>query len=105
MVEKLLFVCTENRNRSPSAARLFSGKAHTQSAGTGFYAEVTVTPELLEWADVVVCMEEHHRDSLRRRFKSAMRGRRCVVLDVPDVYDPDEPALLDLLREKMPAFT
>ena len=55
----LLFVCARNRLRSPTAERIFADwpGVDTASAGTAADAEAPVTPELLDWADVIMVME------------------------------------------------
>jgi predicted protein tyrosine phosphatase len=97
---RLLFVCTANLQRSPTAEGLFAGsrKCEARSCGTSPYAVVPCSAELLRWADVVFCMEEAHRDSLAARFPG-LADRRVVVLGIPDVYDRDDPALVVLLRQ------
>ncbi len=87
-VTKLLFVCSRNRWRSPTAERLLDGVPGFQvrSAGTEKGARVRVTEGLLGWADVVLCMERRHVERLRARFPGALASKRVVVLDIPDDY-------------------
>jgi predicted protein tyrosine phosphatase len=58
------------------------------------------TAELVDWADVILCMEDLHRDEVLRQFPSAVR-KRIVVLDVADVYYRDDPRLVLALRAKL----
>jgi predicted protein tyrosine phosphatase len=53
---KLLFVCTGNRDRSPTAEELFriSSEYEARSAGTGAFAVQKVTQELIDWADKIM---------------------------------------------------
>ena len=53
----MLFVCSQNRLRSPTAEQVFSTwpGIDVSSAGLNHDAENPVTPELVEWADI------HHR--------------------------------------------
>ncbi len=52
---KLLFVCSRNRRRSPTAEIAFLGlpDIEVMSAGTPVDAENPVSAELIEWADIV----------------------------------------------------
>lgn len=105
---KLLFVCSQNKLRSKTGEEVFrSQNVETKSAGTDLDAVVLLSPDLVEWADCVVFMEQHHRQTAtnRRALKRALRGKRQVVLDVPDEYERMEPALVALLKEKLPAYT
>lgn len=103
-VANLLFICSQNRLRSPTAEHLFSDwpGVETASAGLKPDAEVPVTPELLAWADVVFVMEAVHRRRLAQRFGPSLRGKRVVCLDIRDDYDFMDPALVALLRARVP---
>ena len=57
------------------------------SAGLNHDAENPVTPELLDWADLVFVMERAHRNKLSAKFKPHLSGKRIVCLDIPDDYD------------------
>lgn len=104
MTTKVLFVCSLNRLRSPTAEEVFSTRrgTETMSAGTEPSSENPVTDDLIEWADVVLCMEERHRRLLNTRHGEALRGKRIAVLDVPDRYGYMDPKLVDVLRRKVP---
>ena len=95
---KLLFICSRNRLRSPTAEHVF-GKIEgieTDSAGVAPDAENPVTAEAIEWADLIFVMEPAHRSKLN---KFSLRGKRVVCLNIPDKYDFMDPELIDLLRE------
>ena len=102
---KLLFVCSRNRLRSPTAEQVFADwpGVETASAGLDRDAEVPLTPELLAWADTVFVMEGAHRTRLSRRFRTHLDDKRVVCLDVPDRYAYMEPSLVALLRRRMEA--
>lgn len=67
-------------------------------------ADNPVTPELLAWADVVFVMEAAHRARLSAAFGAALRGKRVVNLSIPDDLDYMAPALVALLRTKVPRY-
>jgi predicted protein tyrosine phosphatase len=46
-----------------------------------------VTPELLEWADVIFVMERHHRNKLLKQFRTSMKNQKIVVLDITDDHE------------------
>jgi predicted protein tyrosine phosphatase len=74
----------------------------TASAGLAPDADSPVTPELLAWADLVFVMEPRHRSRLAAAFGSHLKAKRIVCLDIPDNYEFMEPALVDVLRAKVP---
>lgn len=103
MTRNLLFVCSRNRLRSPTAEQVFATwpGVESASAGVDHDADTAVTPELLEWADVVFVMEPMHRAKLSRRFKRHLGRARIVCLDIPDDYGYMDPALVQLLTAKV----
>ncbi|MDV6375809.1 hypothetical protein [Deinococcus arenicola] len=68
------------------------------SAGINRDAETLVSRDLLEWADVAVCMEKKHQDVLRPQFRGALPDDRILTLDIPDDYEFMGPELVNLLR-------
>ncbi len=104
--EKLLFVCSQNRLRSPTAEQIFSGNKDIEvaSAGTNHDAEVPVTAELIEWADLIFVMERSHRSKLQKRFKAVLKSKRLVCLDIPDDFEFMDPELIRILESRLPRF-
>lgn len=99
----VLFVCSRNRLRSPTAEAVFADVdgIEVASAGTSADAEEVVTAELLHWADLIVAMEGRHKRALTRDHGRWLRGKRLVVLNIPDQYDYMDPELVALLEERV----
>ena len=97
---RVLFICSRNRRRSPTAERVFTGRADLEVASAGLApdAEEVVTPETLEWAELIFVMEKVHRARLQRRFGSHLHHARIVCLDIPDDYEFMDPALMKLVE-------
>lgn len=106
MPKNVLFICTQNRLRSPTAEQVFADwpGINTESAGLGNDANTPVTPELLAWSDVIFVMEKAHRNKLSRRFRAHLNGKRLICLDIPDEYEYMDPLLVALLKEKVSRF-
>ena len=102
-MKKVLFVCSQNRLRSPTAERIFANREglETASAGLNKGADVPLSPELIAWADVIFVMERAHRVKLANKFKPYLKYKRIVCLDIPDEYEYMEPALVKLLEQKV----
>lgn len=96
----VLFVCSRNQWRSPTAERLWrdSPRFNVRSAGTSSSARRVVSAGDLRWADVILVMETRHRDQLREQFGRDLRGVRIEVLGIPDDYEFMAPELVELLR-------
>ena len=103
---KLLFVCSENRLRSPTAEAVFSEYEGVEAigAGTNHDAETPVSGDLVEWADTILVMEKSHRNKISKKYKEQLKGKKLVVLDIPDVYECMDPELIKLLKAKVPKY-
>ena len=102
-IQKLLFVCSQNRLRSLTAEKLFEGFPGYQvrSVGTQPEARIVITEGHIGWADMVFVMEKSHLNRIRRKFPEALQGKRVIVLHIPDDYAFMQPELLDELRGKL----
>jgi predicted protein tyrosine phosphatase len=101
-MRKVLFVCSRNRLRSPTAQLVFADwpGVETDSAGLAPDAETVLTSEQIEWADIILVMEKSHRARLTQRFKAQLSGKKVACLDIPDDYEFMQPELIALLRKK-----
>lgn len=102
-IRTVLFVCSQNRLRSPTAEQVFSCRCDLEvdSAGTNHDAENPLTSELVAWADTIFVMEKAHRAKLQRRFRAALAGTRVICLDIPDNYAFMQPELVWLLQARV----
>jgi predicted protein tyrosine phosphatase len=96
----VLFVCSRNQWRSPTAERVF--RRHplmsTRSAGTSPNARRTISEDDLRWAEVVMVMENKHRDRIAAAFPRLVERLPIHVLDIPDEYRYMDPELVELLE-------
>lgn len=102
--ERILFVCTANLDRSPTAEELYAEdpRYEVRSAGLAPFATVPLTRELLLWADRVFVMNEEqdqHLTLLRVRFPHF--GRPVIDLEVRNLYRRGDPRLASLLRRRL----
>ena len=103
--KKLVFVCAQNRIRSCSAERLFNAKfsetLSSRSVGTDDNAVVKISERHLMWADIVFVMEQKHKKIILKRFPKYAETKQIIVLGLEDIYDPDEPELLNELERRV----
>ena len=102
-MKHILFVCGRNRARSPTAEQVFADYPGIEvaSAGTSRDADVPVTAELLEWADIVFVMENSHRAKLSSLFRGSLQNVKVVRLDIPDDFAFMDSKLVALLKTKV----
>ena len=103
MSRNVLFICSQNRLRSPTAEHVFADYPgiETSSAGLNNDAENPVSPELLKWADLIFVMERTHRSKLSSKLKSHIGDKRVICLDIPDEFDYMDPDLIKLLKVRV----
>jgi predicted protein tyrosine phosphatase len=100
---RILFVCTANKLRSPTAEDVFRDWPGFEviSAGTDSEAPRPLTKELVASADMIFAMENHHRERIRKKFKKRPPDDRIITLHIPDEFERGDPDLIALLREKV----
>jgi predicted protein tyrosine phosphatase len=101
---KVLFVCSRNRWRSPTAETLFDGLDGLQarSAGTESGARIKVTAGHIGWADLIFVMEKKHLRRLRDKFADELAAKPVICLHIPDEYQFMQPELVELLHATVP---
>jgi predicted protein tyrosine phosphatase len=97
----VLFVCSRNRWRSPTAEQVWRRhpRVNARSAGTSAGARHPVSVADLAWADVVVVMEDKHRSRLLADHRGLLAHKPVHVLDIPDEYPYMDPDLVELLGD------
>ncbi|BBD61040.1 hypothetical protein NIES2109_38410 [Nostoc sp. HK-01] len=102
-MKKLLFICSKNKLRSPTAEAVFAEYEglETDSAGLDHYAEVPVSTEAIEWADIIFVMEQSHKRKLTKKYQSFLKDKKIICLDIPDEFSYMEPVLIEILKKKV----
>ena len=104
--QKLLFICSRNQWRSPTAEQIF--RKHplmsVRSAGTSPSARRKVSAEDIRWADVIFVMEEKHKSRLVAEFPRLLDDKTIHVLDIPDEYKYMHPELVEQLEQSVSAI-
>jgi len=104
LAKRVLFVCSGNIDRSPSAEALLRGKEGFQvkSAGTWVGARTVVSKELMDWAGMIFVMEKHHKEALKQIDPKV--EKKIIVLDIDDHYLKGDPELTRILKEKLSKY-
>jgi predicted protein tyrosine phosphatase len=102
----LLFICSYNRMRSPTAEIIYSSVEFYQvrSAGTERMGKRKITRSLIVWADIIFVMEKEHETILNEKFPEEAGGKKIVILDIPDNYCFMEQELIDLIKARVSPY-
>ncbi|WP_339692146.1 phosphotyrosine protein phosphatase [uncultured Parasphingorhabdus sp.] len=103
---KLLFVCSRNRLRSPTAEAVLNGVETVTaiSAGTNNDAETPLSGDLIIWADIIYVMETAHKKKITRTFGELLKDKPVRNLAIPDNYKFMEPDLVTRIKSKFPEY-
>ncbi len=104
--QNLLFICSANRLRSPTAEQVFSQypNIEARSAGLNNDAVDPLTPEHFEDVHIVFVMEKAHRNKLSKRFKPQLKTARVICLDIPDEFEFMQPELVTILKTRVTPY-
>ncbi|MDQ9020879.1 protein tyrosine phosphatase [Acinetobacter sichuanensis] len=102
----ILFICSRNQWRSPTAERVFSVGygIHTRSAGTSRHAKHTISSKDIEWAELIFVMEQKHKQNIKEKFPKQLQHKKIIVLEIPDDYHYMDEALIELLQDVIPPY-
>lgn len=100
--EHLLFICSRNQWRSPTAEKVYSQKGFSaRSAGTSPNAKRTVSVKDIQWASHIFVMEKKHKQRLLAKFTRLLEYKKIVVLDIPDEYQFMDNELISILSDSI----
>jgi predicted protein tyrosine phosphatase len=102
-MDRVLFVCTMNRLRSPTAEFVFRKAGFTaDSCGIDPLAVCPISQHKLLWSDVIICMEQEHLNvvsDLCYDYRIDTNVRKLISLDIPDNYDFMDKRLIKMLEQ------
>jgi predicted protein tyrosine phosphatase len=102
MSTNLLFVCSHNKWRSPTAENLFrhDPRVSVHSAGLSSHSPHVLSEADLKWADLLLYMEKDHLERIKILFPHTPLPK-SINLDIPDGYTYMDPELVDILHDKI----
>lgn len=102
----LLFVCSRNRWRSPTAEEIYKNYSGIQvrSAGTEPSARIKLTAKQIAWADIIFVMEKKHKQRIIEKFQKELIEKKLVVLDIPDEYQFMDSELVEEIKSKVDVY-
>lgn len=102
-VKNLLFICSRNQWRSPTAQEIWRKNPdfNARSAGTSPKAKKKVSSVDIHWADIIFVMEKKHKNRLIAEFTRMLDHKTMHVLDIPDEYRYMDPELISELEARI----
>jgi predicted protein tyrosine phosphatase len=99
----LLFICSRNQWRSPTAEEVWRKKSGYQvkSAGTSPKAKRTVNAADISWANLIFVMEKKHKNRLLAEFTRMLDHKPIHILDIPDEYQYMDQELIEEVEAKV----
>jgi predicted protein tyrosine phosphatase len=99
MKARILFVCGRNRWRSPTAQNIYKDdpRIEVRSAGVSEKSTHQISSADLDWADLILTMEDDQRAHIHELF----RGRPLPPiksLEIPDEYQYMDEELIQLIK-------
>ena len=102
----VLFVCSRNQWRSPTAEKVWRSAlpGKVRSAGTSPKAKHQISTSDVQWSDIIFVMEPKHKQRLQSEFRQLLNYKRIDVLNIPDEYQFMDPELVEVFEELLEMF-
>lgn len=102
----VLFVCSKNKWRSPSAEQVWrkTNGLSVRSAGTSSSARRVISIADIQWAEIIFFMEQKHKSRAQANFRQELTYKNMHVLDIPDDYKYMDPELIELIQLKTESY-
>lgn len=102
----VLFICNQNKFRSPTAQKFFSTYPNvcTDSAGLYDTAKKVLKSDQLHWADIVFVMDRTQLNRLRKKFKEHLGTVRVINIEIADEYEFMDEELIRLLEMRVSKY-
>lgn len=106
MPTHILFICSRNQWRSPTAEKVWQNHpaVSVRSAGTSPNARRPVNAKDLQWADVIFAMEDKHKSRLVAEYRGILGHKTIHVFDIPDKYQFMDAELVEQLIQSVAAI-
>jgi predicted protein tyrosine phosphatase len=97
-MKNILFICSRNQWRSPTAEKIYSRdeRVYVRSAGTSPKARHIVNTKDITWAELIFVME--HKERLKASYNKLLQHKKVIVLDIPDEYQYMDEELVELIE-------
>ena len=105
-MKNILFICSRNQWRSPTAEKIYSKdpRINVRSVGTSPGAKRTVNAKDITWAELIFVMKHKHKDRLKAQYNKLLLHKKVIVLDIPDEYKYMDEELVGLIKASVEEY-
>jgi protein-tyrosine phosphatase len=102
----ILFVCSRNQWRSPTAETIYKNRSdlNVKSAGTEPSARNKLTAKTIRWADIIFVMEKKHKQRMMEKFPFETQQKQIIILHIPDEYTYMDDELIEDIQTKVNVY-
>lgn len=100
--KKVLCVCSAGLLRSATLQNILikTFGYNVRNCGTEDYALIPISEALVKWADEIVFVNEENYNKVKYQLKDFNVLHQCYVLDIPDMYEFNNPKLINICLEQ-----
>lgn len=101
--KKVLCACSAGLLRSATLQNFLIREYgyNVRNCGTDeSYALIPISEALVEWADEIVFVNSQNYNMVKEEIESLGATEKCYVLNIPDIYAFNDPALVDICKEQ-----
>jgi predicted protein tyrosine phosphatase len=101
--KRVLTVCSAGLLRSATLQNLLIREYgyNVRNCGTvQSYALIMISEALCVWADEIVFVNQENYDMVKNDIINMGMEKKCIILDIPDIYNFNETALVNICREQ-----
>jgi predicted protein tyrosine phosphatase len=108
--KRWLFVCSAGMLRSPTGAAVATAMGiNARSCGSNTaYALIPLSVNLIMWADKIFFVHEENYMDAKLTFEDVGYWEdieaKCVLMDIPDIYEAYDPKLVQIFENELKAY-
>lgn len=97
--KNVLFVCGQCKKRSPTAEKIYSKdeRINVRSAGVSNSARIKISQKTIEWADIIIVMENEYKKKIVELYSQNMELPKIYNLNIPDDFEYMDEELCTLI--------
>jgi predicted protein tyrosine phosphatase len=96
--KNILVICNQGKYRSRTAYELLKNQCECKYVG---YYTNDFHKSILEWSDIIICMDENVAQELTKKYSEVMFHKRLFNFEIADIYNFNDKELIRKLKKKI----